>query len=90
MSDVTEQDMRTMQLGRLMRAEADVILPLLAERREQAITKMLQHYRAGKFEMLPSAVAELCVTEDMKQTIKNKIKAAEAVERKVMNEHDGE
>lgn len=84
MSDINEHELRAMQFGRLLSAEADLILPLLEKQREMAITKMLQHYRAGKFDMLPSAVAELCVTEDMKMTIKNKIKQAEQVERKAM------
>jgi len=43
-------------------------------------------YRSGELEKIHQAAAELSVTEDMKQTIKNKIKQAEAVERRLHGE----
>ena len=81
--EISERDTQILNTGRLLRLEAHVLLPLLNEKREAAIVKILQHYRAGKLDLIAHGAAELCVAEDMIQTIKNKIKAAEAVERKL-------
>lgn len=83
--DLTEKDAQVLNTGRLLRAESDVMLPMLAERREQVITKLLMHYRGGAMDKVRDCVAELCVTDDMQKTIKNKIRAADAVERKVLD-----
>jgi hypothetical protein len=85
MSDLTDKDIAIMQAGRLLRAEAVIVLPMLDERRESAIRSILMHYKAGDIAKLTNAAAELSVTEDMKEIIKRKIKLAEQVERK----HDG-
>ncbi len=82
MSEMTESDARILNEGRLLRAEADLMIPMLAERREAAVARLLQHYRAGELDKLTAVTAEICVTEDLKQSIKNKIKRAEQVERK--------
>lgn len=84
-TELTEKQYSKISTGRQLRAESDVLLPLLDQRREIAITKILNFYRAGDFEKIPSAAAELCAIDDMKIVIKNKIKSAEALERKVIS-----
>lgn len=84
--DISEKDAQTLQTGRLLRAESDIMLPMLNERREAAVSKIIMYYRSGELEKITQAAAELSVTEDLKQTIKNKIKLAETVERRVEHE----
>lgn len=83
--DPSELEQKKLNTGRLMRAEADVILPLLQEQRENAIAKLCLHFRAGELNMLPAIAAEINSAETMMVSIKNKIRQAEAIERKVFN-----
>jgi hypothetical protein len=79
----SEVEQAKLNTGRLMRAEADVILPLLQEKREAAISTLLWKFKEGKLADLPAAVASLAALEDMRSEIRNKIKTAEGIERKI-------
>lgn len=72
-----------MNEGRLLRAESDLLMPLLLEKREGAIARLIYHFKEGKTELLTAVAAELSAIEDMRSTINTKIKKAEAIERKV-------
>lgn len=83
MFDPTEREQHKLNEGRLMRAEADIIMPLLAEKREIAINKLILAFREGHADKLPTHAAELSSIEDMLTTIRNKIRQAEVLERKI-------
>lgn len=81
--DPTEKELSTLNEGRLMRAESDIIIPLLTKQREAAVSKVIYHFKAHELEKLPAAAAELAAIEDMRAAIANRIKKAEHIERKV-------
>lgn len=82
---MTEKEAQAINTGRLLRAESDVMLPMLAERREHAVQKILLYFRSGEFEKIRDCAAELCVMDDLQNKIKNKIRAADAAERRMTN-----
>lgn len=81
--DTTEREQKTLNEGRLIRAEADIVLPLLRQQREAAISQIIFTFKGGKLEGLPAVCATLTATEDMITTITNKIRKAEVIERKI-------
>lgn len=80
--DTTEHEQKVLNEGRLLRAEADIFLPMLRQQREIAISKIIHVYKAGG-EGLQAAAASLVAIEDMLTTTGNKIKKAEVIERKI-------
>jgi hypothetical protein len=86
---MTEKEAQIINTGRLLRAESDVLVPMLVERRELIVQKIIMLYKAGDFERIRDCSAELSLIEDMKLKIKNKILAADAVERKLNGDNNG-
>lgn len=83
MMELTEAEQAKLNTGRLMRAEADVILPLLREQREAAIQQLIQRFRAGELTLLTASAAEISSLENALTTIRTRIKQAEAIERRI-------
>lgn len=81
--DPNEKELQALNTGRLMRAEADLILPMLERQKEDAVSSICNNFRMGKIEMLPVFAAQLVSIENMKSEIKNKIAKAQNIERKI-------
>lgn len=82
--DPTESEQKKLDSGRLMRAEADVIMPLLLQQREAAVQRLIMHFRAGELDgRLAAAAAEISALETTTQTIRTRIKQAEVIERRI-------
>ena len=86
MTELTEAETAKLNTGRLMRAESDLILPLLQTKQALVIGKIVADFRAGKHEFLLAHAAELSTLADMMTTINRKIKEGEALERKMYAE----
>lgn len=76
-------ELDTLNQGRMLRAESGVLHPLIMQKREAAIAKIVMHFRAGALDMILACAAELSTIEDMRVTIDNKVKQAEIIERKI-------
>ncbi len=85
MTELTETEQQKLNTGRMMRAESDLLLPLLQTKQALAIGKLIAAFRAGETNFVSHA-AELSMIDSMKNEITQKIKAAEAIERKLFNE----
>ena len=83
--DPSEKEVSALNTGRLMRAESDVIGPLLERQKQDVISGLCNAFRAGQLDMLPVFTAQLVSIENMKAEIKNKIAKAENIERKIFN-----
>ena len=83
MTELTEAEQQKMNTGRLMRAESDLILPLLQTKQTLVIGKIVADFRSGKHENLIGHAAELSMISEMKNDITRKIKEGEALERKM-------
>jgi len=81
--DPTEIEQAKLNTGRLMRANADVVLPLIQDMREQAISTLIWKFKEGKRDEIYPEAAKLATLEDMRTSIITKIKAAEVIERKI-------
>lgn len=79
----TEAERRTLEQGMIIRAEASALTPILQERRELAVLKIIAQYKTGKFEPMLGLVAYLTAVEDILSTMSNKQKKAEIIERKI-------
>ncbi len=88
--DLTEAEQIKLNSGRLMRAEADMIIPYLDTKRELICGKIVQSFRSGQHGDLLGHAAELATIYEMKSTITSKIKAAEAIERRIFESEEGE
>ncbi len=69
-----------------MRAESDMLLPMLATKQALVIAKIVGAFRSGDYGALTGHAAELSTLHDMKSEITNKIKQAEVLERKMYEE----
>lgn len=85
MSELTEKEQTTLNAGRLMRAEADVLLPLLQTKQALVIGKIVAEFRAAHYEALTGLAAELSTIISMKDDITRAIKQAETLERKAFD-----
>lgn len=81
--ELTEHEQKKLDTGRMMRAESDLILPLLQTKQTLVIGKIVNSFRQGDYASLTGHAAELSTIESMKSEITQKIKQAEAIERKV-------
>ena len=81
--ELTEADIKTLNEGRMMRVESEILLPLLRQRRESAIQKLIGIFKSEEQKGILAATAEISCLEDMLTTITNKIKRAELIERKI-------
>lgn len=81
--DPNEKDLDNLNRGRLMRAESDLMLPMLNKQRENAIAGICNSFREGKLEMLPVYAASLVSIENMKSEIKITISKATILEEKI-------
>ena len=88
MTELTEQEQQKMNTGRLMRAESDLILPLLQTKQTLIVAKIVAAFKAGHTEMLTAHAAELSIIYDMRTEITRKIKEAEGLERKMLGDED--
>ena len=86
MTELTEAETTKLNTGRLMRAESDLILPLLQTKQALVIGKIVADFRAGHHDKLLGHAAELATLADMKNEITRKIKEGEALERKMYAE----
>jgi hypothetical protein len=82
MTELTEAETNKMNTGRLMRAESDLLLPLLQTKQALAVGKIVAAFRAGKHEELLPHAAELSTIMNMKDEITRAIKQAEMLEAK--------
>lgn len=88
--EITEKETERMNSGRLVRAEATVLIPLLAERKASAVTRLTAVFRSGAVaENLTALVAEITTLEDLEREIKRRIKETEHIERKIYASTDG-
>ena len=85
MTELTEQEQQKLNTGRMMRAESDLLLPLLQTKQAAVLGKIVYSFKAGKHEELIALAAELSTLSDMKSEITRKIKEAESLERKMIN-----
>jgi hypothetical protein len=83
--DPSEKELNELNTGRLMRAEADLLVPMLNRQREAVVAKLCAYYRSGEMAQLPVCAAEIVAIENMKSEIKNKIAKAQSIERKIQN-----
>lgn len=90
MTELTEQEQQKLNLGRMMRAESDVLLPFLQTKQTLVVALIVSAFRAGEQEKLWGLAAELTTLTDMKQEITRKIKEAEILEKKMLSEHEEE
>lgn len=81
--DTTEAEQRVLNDGRMIRGEADILLPLLRQQKDAAVSRIIYEFKGGKLDALPAAAASLAAIEDMITTITNRIKKAEIIERKI-------
>ena len=89
MTELTEKEQQTLNTGRVMRAESDVILPLLQTKQDLVIARIVAHFREGDRDKVFAAAAELSILREMRSNIASKIKEAEHYERKMLEEeHD--
>ncbi len=82
MTELSEKEQTQLNTGRMMRAESDLILPLLHTKERLVIGKLIQAFRAGDYGSLTGHAAELSTLDSMRVEITQKIKTAEALERK--------
>jgi hypothetical protein len=82
MTELSEKEQQQLNTGRMMRAESDLILPLLQTKERIVIGKIVASFRAGEYGALTGHAAELSTLDSMKNEITQKIKLAEALERK--------
>ena len=87
MKELSERELETLNDGRVLRAESDVLIPLLSTKQALAVGKLIHAYREGQHEKLLSIAAEISTISEMQNTITQKIKVAEGLERKI---YDGE
>ncbi len=83
MSEITEKEQETMNAGRSLRAESTFLLPLLQTKKELVCGKIIQAFKAGAQDAVWSHAAELSTLYDMRTEITRKIKAAEAIEKRI-------
>lgn len=88
MSEIKEKELMDLNVGRLIRANGEVIIPMLNSQRESAIQAACLAYRQGKLSEIPMHVARLIVIEDMQIEIKHKITKAEAIEKRIYDNGD--
>lgn len=81
--DPSGRDLSSLNIGRMMRAESDVILPMLQTQREDAIAAACQAFRTGQMNDIPIHIARLVTVENMCIEIKQKIAKAEAIEKRI-------
>lgn len=81
--ELNDREIDQLNQGRMVRAEADVVLPLLGKQKLGAVAKISTLYRAGDLGQLPVAVAELVAIENLETEINKRIKRAEALERRI-------
>lgn len=90
MTELTESEQQKLNTGRLLRAESDMILPLLQTKERLVIAKIVSAFKAGQQDMLWAHSAELSTIHDMRNEISQKIKVAESLERKVLTDGHSE
>lgn len=81
--DPSERDLQTLNTGREMRIESNLIFPMLEKQREAAISSLCNSFKMGQMEMLSVFTAQLVSIENMKSEIRQKIIKAENIERKI-------
>lgn len=90
MTELTEQEQEKLNTGRLMRAESDLILPLIDTKQAVVVGAIVSAFRAGSYDRLTGLAAELTTLFEMRNQIKQKIKTAEGLERKLYEKNEGE
>jgi len=86
LNEITEQEQQKLNTGRSLRAETEVLFPLLGTKQALVISKLVAAFRAGQHEQLLPLVAELSTLDSMRSDITRKIKEAEAIERKLYDD----
>lgn len=87
---MTEQEQGTLNKGRLMRAESEILLPLLTTKQNLAVAKLVADFRAGKYAELTGHAAEISTIMGMREEITRSIKQAEQIETKLYGENSDE
>lgn len=82
MTELTEAEVERLNQGRLVRAEASIILPSLGKKKGEAIMKLIGAYKQGKTNELLSITAEISAYADMEQDIKRRNNETEQLERR--------
>ncbi len=82
----TEREQEKLNTGRLMRAEADLILPLISTKQSLALNKIVAAFKAGERDIIFAVAAELSTLHDMKHDITRKIKEAERIEQRMIDD----
>ena len=84
--ELSEWEIAQLNEGRVMRIEADVLMPIIKHRITIAVSKIIAIFKSGEQEKLLAAAAELSTLEDIRSSIDNKIKRAEVLERRIHND----
>lgn len=82
-AELTEKEQAKLNEGRMLRAESDMILPLLATKQATVLGKIVSDFRNGHHDKLLGHAAELSTIYEMKTEIGRKIREAEALEKRV-------
>ena len=86
MTELTEKEQETLNSARVVRAEGDVLLPLLQARERLIIGRTVSAFKAGETGKLISLAAELSTIYDLKSAISQKISEADYLEKKMMSD----
>ncbi len=81
--ELSEQETAALNEGIALRVETEMLLPLLQTKMTLAQGKLIQHYKAGDRDAVFASAAELSALSDIRSTISQKVKLAEALERKI-------
>lgn len=88
MNELSEKELETLNRTRQIRAESDVLRPLLDTKQAMIVAKIIQAFKSGKHEHLTALAAELTAVHDMKYEIDRSIKTAAQLERKAFQNAD--
>ena len=86
MIELTEKEIEKLNRGRTVRAEAQVLLPLLTQKKAAAVDRLIAHFRAGQSEMLLTVAAEISVLSGLESDLNKSIRETENLERKIYGE----
>lgn len=77
MTSEQEREIERLNEGRMLRDAGQVLLPILANKRNSITARLCHHFRAGELGMLTPLVAELCVITELESNIaqNNKVTA---------------
>ena len=86
MTELTEKEQETLNSSRMIRAESDVLLPLLQTKYTLTAAKIVSAFKAGQTEKLTTLAAELSTVYDMKLMIEQRINEAAYLEKKMLSD----